>query len=61
MTDHSPDRLDLAPGLDREGRTTVLLAAGTPVADHPSYAVDEGPGGCVRVTGGPGALSLRFG
>ncbi|RYB89798.1 glycosyl hydrolase [Nocardioides glacieisoli] len=61
VTDHSPDHLDLAPGLDREGRTTVLLAAGTPVAEHPSYAVDEGPGGRVRVTGGPGALSLRFG
>lgn len=61
VTDHSPDHLGLAPGLDREGRTTVLLAAGTPVGEDPSYVVDEGPGGCVRVTGGPGALSLRFG
>jgi len=61
VTGYSTDHLDLAPGLDRKGRTTVLLAAGTPVAEDPSYVVDEGPRGCVRVTGGPGALSLRFG
>ena len=61
VTGHSPDHLDLAPGLDRDGRTTVLLAPGTPVVEDPSYVVDEGPGGVVRVTGGPGPLSLRFG
>lgn len=61
VTGHSPDRLDLAPGLDRDSRTTVLLASGTTVLDDPSYVVDQGPGGAVRVTGGPGPLSLRFG
>jgi beta-galactosidase len=61
VTGHSPERLDLAPGLDRDGGTTVLLAPGTPVAEDPSYVVDEVPGGALRVTGGPGPLSLRFG
>jgi len=61
VTGHSPERLDLAPGLDRDGRTTVVLAPGTSVAEDPSYAVDEVSGGALRVTGGPGPLSLRFG
>ena len=60
ITDHSADHLDLAPGLDLDGRTTVLLAAGTPVCDDAAYDVGEGPNGTVRVTGGPGPLSLRF-
>ena len=61
ITGHSPDHVDLAPGLDPDGRTTVLLAPGTAVLDDPSYDVGEGPDGSVRVTGGPGPLSVRFG
>lgn len=61
VTGHSADRLDLAPGLDRDGRTTVLLATGTPVRTDEAYDVDEGPDRTVRVTGGPGPLSVRFG
>ena len=61
ITGHSPGRLDLGPGLDPDGGTTVHLAGGTPVREDPSYVVGEGPGGTVRVTGGPGPVSLRLG
>lgn len=61
ITGHSPDRLGLGPGLDPDGRTTVLLAAGTQVLADPSYDVGEGPDATVRVTGGPGPISVRFG
>ena len=61
VTAHSADRLDLAPGLDPDGRTTVLLAPGTPVRGDTSYVMDQGPDATVRVTGGPGPLSIRFG
>ena len=61
ITGHSPTHVDLAPGLDPDGRTTVLLAPGTTVLDDASYDVDDGPDGTVRVTGGPGPLSVRFG
>ena len=61
ITGHSPAHVDLAPGLDRDGRTTVLLAPGTAVLDDPSYDVGDGPDDTVRVTGGPGPISVRFG
>ena len=61
ITSHSPGQVDFAPGLDPDGRTTVLLAPGTTVLDDASYAVDDGPDDTVRVTGGPGPVSLRFG
>jgi hypothetical protein len=53
---------DAGPGcVDPDGRTTVLLAPGTAVLGDPSYDVDDGPDDTVRVTGGPGPVSLRFG
>jgi beta-galactosidase len=61
ITGHSPAHVDLAPGLDPDGRTTVLLAPGTVVLDDPSYDVGDGPADTVRVSGGPGPISLRFG
>jgi beta-galactosidase len=61
ITGHSPAHVDLGPGLDPDGRTTVLLAPGTAVLGDPSYDVDDGPDDTVRVTGGPGPVSLRFG
>ncbi len=61
ITAHAPTSVDLAAGLDADGRTTVLLAPGTAVLDDPSYEVGEGPDGTVRVTGGPGPISVRFG
>jgi beta-galactosidase len=61
ITGHSAAHVDLAPGLDPDGRTTVLLARGTAVLDDPSYAVGDGPEDTVRVTGGPGPISVRFG
>ncbi|RYC14760.1 beta-galactosidase [Nocardioides zhouii] len=61
ITGHSATHVDLAPGLDQDGRTTVLLAPGTAVLDDASYAVDDGPDGAVRVIGGPGPISVRFG
>lgn len=61
VTGHSADHVALAAGVDPDGGTTVLLASGTPVRADASYDVDEGPDGTVRVTGGPGPLTIRFG
>jgi beta-galactosidase len=61
ITGHSPAHLDLGPGLDPDGGTTVVFAAGTPVLDDAAYDVGEGPDGSVRVTGGPGPITVRLG
>ena len=47
------------PGLDPDGRTTVVLAPGTKVLDDPAYTIVS-TADDVRVTGGPGPLTLRF-
>jgi len=54
-------RRDHGGGLDSDGRTTALLASGTTVADDAAYDVTANADGRVRVTGGPGPLTLRWG
>ena len=61
ITDHGDASVSFGPGLDIDGRTTVLLAAGTLLADDPAYDAVPDADGRVRVTGGRGPLTLRFG
>lgn len=61
ITAHDAVSVSFGPGLDTDGRTTVLLAAGTEVAVDLAYDVVPGADGRVRVTGGPGPFTVRFG